>query len=75
MRRQTLLLMFCGLMVPSNAYASWEALEESFLGSRLQDTRWELMGSSALTAGRLDPEGDGWLRLTNAESNQRGVAY
>lgn len=28
-----------------------------------------------LTAGQGDPEGEGWLRLTKAEGNQKGFAY
>lgn len=32
-------------------------------------------GSAELTAGKYDPDGDGWLRLTSAIANQKGYAF
>jgi|GEM_PF-3373980 len=62
------------LVEPSQVMA-WEALEETFTGPTLTDTAWTLTDDAALTAPSVDLAGDGWLRLTGAESNQRGVAY
>ena len=62
------------LVEPGQAMA-WDALEESFTGSTLTDPAWILTDEAALTAPSVDLVGDGWLRLTDAESNQRGVAY
>lgn len=36
---------------------------------------WILSGDARLTGGVEDPAGDGWLRLTQAQSNHTGVAY
>src|SRR5580704_15666735 len=35
---------------------------------------WTLTGNAFLTAPSLDPVGSGWLRLTAAATNQKGVA-
>ncbi|MBI5295731.1 MAG: IPT/TIG domain-containing protein [Chloroflexi bacterium] len=35
---------------------------------------WLLQGTASLTGGGFDPDGDGWLRLTSATTNQAGSA-
>jgi len=35
---------------------------------------WELGGDAELTAGTIDPENDGWLRLTSAVNDELGYA-
>ena len=56
------------LVEPSQVMA-WEALEETFTGPTLTDPAWTLTDDAALTAPSVDLAGDGWLRLTGAESN------
>ncbi|HRU63359.1 MAG TPA: gliding motility-associated C-terminal domain-containing protein [Paludibacteraceae bacterium] len=38
-------------------------------------TNIKLGGSTYLTSGVVDPENDGWLRLTNSVRNEKGYAY
>jgi MYXO-CTERM domain-containing protein len=77
MNRKTATLSFlvlCLLTAPTSALA-WDTLAEDFTGRGLVDTNWILSGDARLTGGVEDPEGDGWLRLTGAQSNERAWAY
>src|SRR5579862_725015 len=47
-------------------------LQESFEGTAAPG--WTLSGNAFLTAPSIDVSGQGWLRLTNAVTNQRGLA-
>lgn len=62
------------LLVPTQGFA-WQALMESFTETRTQSPNWTFIGDAHLTSQREDPVNQGWLRLTDAQSNRRGVAY
>jgi hypothetical protein len=57
-----------GAAVPAHAIA----IEDAFYNSVEPD--WTLIGNAELTAGGIDDEGKGWLRLTKNENWQHGTA-
>jgi fibronectin-binding autotransporter adhesin len=55
-----------------------QVVSESFRNSTLSDPNWVLSGNTYtpnLTGGSIDPNGDGWLRLTSTGGNQATSAY
>lgn len=61
------------ILIGSCAYGQF-IINENFKSSTLSSNI--ILGDAAtLTAGKSDPEGDGWLRLTTAESSKKGYAY
>lgn len=67
----TVLMLFT--LRPSPARAQFP-ITESFAGAT--SPGWSLKGSAVLTAdGHGDTSGNGWLRLTDATTNQAGTAY
>jgi len=53
------------------AYAA-SGIDEDFRNATAPN--WTLQGTAALTAGGVDPAGDGWLRLTSNAGDQAGSA-
>ena len=76
MNRTTVTLIAAlGMLTTATPAFAWDTLVEDFTGRTLVDTNWVLSGDARLTGGIEDPAGDGWLRLTDAQSNQRSWAY
>ncbi len=63
-------LLWLALALPSTSFASDVA---DFRSSTLP-TGWTLGGAASLTAGNVDAEGDGWLRLTDTSNDSVGYA-
>ncbi|HET9331233.1 MAG TPA: hypothetical protein VFO23_11950, partial [Steroidobacteraceae bacterium] len=47
-------------------------LQQTFTGTAAPG--WTLSGNAFLTAPSIDPDGQGWLRLTDANQAERGLA-
>ncbi len=61
--------------VPNNADSIPLPFSESFRNSTVS-ADWVMGGSAALTGnGSIDPNGDGWLRLTGKSTYQTGFVY
>ncbi|MFM8322236.1 MAG: lectin-like domain-containing protein [Chloroflexota bacterium] len=58
---------------PAKAAFSFPLTESFMTGS--VGSGWLLGGAAALTSGNGDPAGNGWLRLTQANTYQAGYAY
>ena len=56
---------------PAPASAQFK-LQQTFTGTTAPG--WTLSGNAFLTAPSIDPDGQGWLRLTDAAGNERGLA-
>lgn len=74
MPRTYALIISIILIFSSAELLAWDALIEPFTQAQINQG-WILMGDARLTAGVEDPPGQGWLRLTDAQSNRTGVAY
>ncbi len=68
-----LALLFLSLQSPAPVTADVFPITETFRYSTV-GPGWILGGHATLTGGTLDPEGDGWLRLTSKTTNQNGYA-
>jgi hypothetical protein len=62
-------LLLAGFATPANAQVK---LQESFAGTTAPG--WTLSDSAILTAPSIDAAGSGWLRLTDAVTNVKGLA-
>ncbi|ASZ10867.1 DUF11 domain-containing protein [Chitinophaga pendula] len=67
-----LLMAFLCLLCSQSSYAQF-TITENFKGNSAGNVT--LGGGAKLTSGSIDPNGDGWLRLTEDELNQAGFAY
>lgn len=69
-------LIASGLMTA--VFAPAQVVSESFRNSTTTDPNWVFEGNTYtpnLTGGGIDPNGDGWLRLTSTGGNQATSAY
>lgn len=65
-----LLALFCAAhLTPASAQFK---LQQTFTGTSAPG--WTLSGNALLTAPSIDPDGQGWLRLTDANQAERGQA-
>ncbi len=75
--RKAILIIGIGLLsIPLSAQFT---ITESFKGNSVGNSNIILGGKDGhnayLTSGNVDPAGEGWLRLTEAETNRAGYAY
>lgn len=67
----SLIAFFC-LLCSHSTYAQF-TITENFKSNSAGNVT--LGGGAKLTSGSIDPNGDGWLRLTEDDLNQAGFAY
>ncbi len=68
------LLLFLAGLIPQKAFAQFP-YNESFMNSTAQGINFGGSPTAYLTSGNVDPNGNGYLRLTSNSGNQKGYAF
>ena len=73
--RFCLILSFIFVFAFTQRVQSQINIDETFKTGTIDPTVIKLGADATLSARGVDPEGDGWLRLTSAANDQRGYMY